>query len=632
MNFSKQNRQKKQGFALLMVLILLGVALLVLAYNLNRTQTISKINNRHNAYNACCNAAEGAVEKAFARIAWDFQSYNLSGVYNDLSTIRTNVPSVAENSIWNNFVFTDANGVVGQTTVFQTTNYGGPLPSAYTGLFCTTSSPVYRIISNVMITNTSSYAKGVVGTAQEDVLLALVPLNTWAIFYNGLLEFSTCATMTVNGRVQANGPIYVGSGSALTFNSGVSTTATLTSPVNDGNGPWTTANWNVTFNGTPQFTTNVASVTASLNMTNTHFIIDPPTNGETATSSVGSQRLYNEAQMVLIVTNSVYGGTNPTVQLILQAPVNGAVPGADPSPATLLYTNASVSSLSTNLPFLSLTNFTLDQREQDTNIFTQIDVGKFASWIQTNSAVQGKLPSSSGYYPTILYVADRRTRDNTHLPAVRLANGAQLPANNGIGFSVATPNPLYVMGNYNVQTASSAANASAGTNDTTYTVPAALFSDALTVLSANWSDSTSLNTLYPNSPSSFNVAADNTINAAIVTGTVPSSGTTASTFSGGVHNLPRLLENWAGRKLFLNTSILRLYDSTMATNTFRNPNGFSPTPVNPYYNPPTRQFSFDPNFLNPNKVPPGIPLALVPIRFGWGVPPPGVTNYTPIHN
>jgi hypothetical protein len=328
----------------------------------------------------------------------------------------------------------------------------------------------------------------------------------------------------------------------------------------------------------------------------------------------------------------VYGGTNPTVQLILQAPVNGAVPGADPSPATLLYTNASVSSLSTNLPFLSLTNFTLDQREQDTNIFTQIDVGKFASWIQTNSAVQGKLPSSSGYYPTILYVADRRTRDNTHLPAVRLANGAQLPANNGIGFSVATPNPLYVMGNYNVQTASSAANASAGTNDTTYTVPAALFSDALTVLSANWSDSTSLNTLYPNSPSSFNVAADNTINAAIVTGTVPSSGTTASTFSGGVHNLPRLLENWAGRKLFLNTSILRLYDSTMATNTFRNPNGFSPTPVNPYYNPPTRQFSFDPNFLNPNKVPPGIPLALVPIRFGWGVPPPGVTNYTPIHN
>ena len=105
MNFSKQNRQKKQGFALLMVLILLGVALLVLAYNLNRTQTIAKINTRHNAYNACCNAAEGAVEKAFARIAWDFQSYNLSGVYNDLSTIRTNVPSAAENSIWNNFVF-----------------------------------------------------------------------------------------------------------------------------------------------------------------------------------------------------------------------------------------------------------------------------------------------------------------------------------------------------------------------------------------------------------------------------------------------------------------------------------------------------------------------------------------------
>ncbi len=64
--------------------------------------------------------------------------------------------------------------------------------------------------------------------------------------------------------------------------------------------------------------------------------------------------------------------------------------------------------MNTNLPFLSLTNISYDQRETDTNIFTQIDVGKLATWMATNAAVQGKLPSGSGVYPTILYVADLR--------------------------------------------------------------------------------------------------------------------------------------------------------------------------------------------------------------------------------
>jgi hypothetical protein len=54
--------------------------------------------------------------------------------------------------------------------------------------------------------------------------------------------------------------------------------------------------------------------------------------------------------------------------------------------------------------------------------------------------------------------------------------------------------------------------------------------------------------------------------------------------------------------------------------------------VNPYYNAPTRHYNFDVNFLNPSKVPPGIPNALVPIRFGWTVPPPGSVTNTPTYN
>jgi hypothetical protein len=91
----------------------------------------------------------------------------------------------------------------------------------------------------------------------------------------------------------------------------------------------------------------------------------------------------------------------------------------------------------------------------------------------------------------------------------------------------------------------------------------------------------------------------------------------------------RLQEDWTVNNsvLVLNTSIVVLFASQMATNQFRNPVGWSPAPINPYYTAPERLWGFDPNFYNPAKQPPGIPTALVPIRFNWTTPPPGsVTN------
>ena len=612
---------RRSGFALLMVMVLSTVSIMILSADMYRTRSVAILNNSNNTYNTCNYAAEAAVEKVYARMAYDFQSFSVAGVSNNMASglYATNVPNANENAFWSKFQFADAQGNAGRTYVGYAYSYTGPLPSAYAGLY-TLNAPVYRIISNVQMTNGNT--PNVVGTAQEDVLLAMVPLTTWAIFYNGLLEFTGCANMIVNGRVQANGNIYVGTSASLTFNSGVSATGFLAAPAADGQSAYSP--WNTTFNANPGYTTNVASVTVSLNMTNSHFLIDIPTNGESPTSTIGQQRLYNQAQMVLLVTNaSTSVSTNLTVQLTLQLGINGAVNGSDPSPVVLTYTNATPGLLSSNLPFLSITNISYDQRETDTNLFTQIDVGRFASWASTNTTVLNKLPAASGIYPTILYVADNRPRTTTQLPAVRLVNGAQLPANANssgtpLGFTVATKNPLYVLGNYNIQTS---AGSAAGTN--TYEVPAALFSDALTVLSTNWTDDQGFLT-YVKGNITFIAATSDTINAAIITGTVPSTGTSDTTFSGGVHNLPRLLEDWStpNSHLYLNTSILRLWDSNMATNQFRNPSTFNPTPVNPYYNPPTRHYSFDQNFLNSAKVPPGIPTALVPIRFAWAVPPP----------
>jgi hypothetical protein len=444
-----------------------------------------------------------------------------------------------------------------------------------------------------------------------------LPLCSFAVFYDGALEYSQCPTTIVFGQVHANGSIYVGTTGSATFYYPVTSSGALSAPFVDGlSSGWTPSNpatWNTSFNGTLPFMTNQSTLRLWNATNNYHTLIDIPPAGENPNTFPGDVRLYNQAQIVLVVTNDISGSGNPTVLLTLQAAINGYQPGADPAPVILLFTNASSASLNTNLPFLSLTNQFYDQREFKTNLVTDIDVGLFANWIQTNALVQGKLPAASGIYPTIFYVADRRNHLKLQLPVVRLTDGAQLPSNGGLGFSVATPNPLYVLGFYNVQTATSAANASAGTTNTTNTVPAALFSDALTILSPHWTDAFSYNAYFQQTQYQ---AVDDTINAAIFAGNMPTTGTTGTTFSGGIHNFPRLLEGWMFAKLWLNTSFCRLWTSQMATNQFRNPYGFNPAPLNPYYNPPTRHFAFDLNFLNPSKMPPGVP-ALV---FGTNAP------------
>jgi hypothetical protein len=591
---------RAHGYALLMVLVMVACMMIVMGGTVTRTYTVAKLNDRNLQQSLCQNAAEAAVEKTYARLAYDFQNSGLGGVTNNLSIYRAGIPSTTEDPYWGKFQFSDGQGAVNKTYVDFIYNYSGALPSQYPGLF-TDQSPVYRIVSNATLTN-GRYA--MTNASQEDILLAMVPITTYAIFYNGLLEFSTCATMTVNGRVHANGNIDTGTGSTLTFNNPVTTIGTLATPVNNGQGPWTFPGGN--FNGSPNYKTNVPTVTLSINSTNAHALIDIPATNDLATVQ-GQAELYNLAQVVLLVSNT-------TVTARIQAsPGTGQVPGADPSPIILTLTNTPGWSTNT-FPFLILTNTFIDQRENSkTNITTQIDLGKYAKWLSTNDAIvnttTGKFPVASGTYAPILFVADNRTNSPTQLTVVRITNGIAPPQSGGLGFTIATPNPLYVWGNYN-QTNSGFLNTS---NTSSGTVPCALISDSLTILSSAWRDSLSSGALGSRN------ASDTTINAAIITGVVPSTGTSSTTFSGGVHNLPRLLEDWSGDNFWLNTSIVNLFNSTRATNKFVNPGA--------YYNPPTRHFSFDLNFMNPARQPQGVPNALVPIRFNWAVPPPNTVTY-----
>ena len=620
--YTSQNRS--DGSSLLLVMIMCAASLLILAAIMNRTATVSIQNNRNNLYVQCNAVANAATEKVFARMAYDFQNYGLGAITNHLGVYWTNIPNATENPYWTNFIFSDAQGNLNQTYVNFLTNYTGPLPSQYTNLF-TTTSPIYRITSNVSMPGSPD----LVGTSQEDVLLALVPITTYAIFYNGPLEFTKCADMTIRGRVHANDIICVGTSATLTFNGLVTCTKTVDGPQRDG---WTPSPWDqgTTFNA--GYSAPIPTVTVSMTMTNTHAIIEIPPDAEVASSPQGLLRLFNQAQVVIVVTNQPSNaGTNiPWMTLTIWQ--NSVIPGADTDPKIYhyIYTNNVFTNFTvapTTRPmgienFLSVTNKFTDIREYQTNMFvTQIDVGAYANWITTNAFVLSLNKFSAQYPPTILYVADRRNIGTNKLSVVRLANANQLPNNNGRGWSVATQNPLYIKGNYNI-TADGihfATKPDQTTNANTC-VPAALLCDAITILSTSFNDATS-----PNSRPA-GAAASNTVNAAVITGNVPSTGQDVTTFSGGVNNLMRLQEDWGGNYVIMNTSIVVLFASQMATNQFRNPVGWSPAPIKPYYTAPTRLWGFDPNFYDPAKQPPGVPTALVPIRFNWTTPPPGVTN------
>jgi hypothetical protein len=589
-------RRQSAGFALLIVTGFAAASLLLLSATMRRSSAVAKMNERNNQYTATLAAAEAATEKIIARILSDYRSGGENLVYNSLGSYQNTVPLGSEASYWTNYAFSNpqngANGTYIGRTVVATTNLVA-LGFEYEGLKGYAST--YRIISNARRVGTRY---NITNAVQQDVQTASLPLFQFAIFYNSLLEFSTAATMEVRGPVHANADIYVGSASALTFYNAITCTGSIIKK-----NPWagsSSMSGAITYNVSPK--TNVTSLILPIGTNNTadavRQVIYPPPAGEAITSEMGQQRYFNKAQLNLVVSNS-------TVTAWVKQNID------DLSSNTIPWTNFNNTFISTNVTFT-------DQREASKTVkTTQIDVGKLRVWLSTNSTVLSKLGSSPNptNLPLTLYVADFRTNSSTTMTAIRLTNGTVLPAG---GLTVATPNPLYVMGNYNTPSSANVAS-----TNTSGTAPASLLSDALTILSTAWVSGnydTKSTQDFGNRP-----AATTTVNAAMLTGVVYSTGSAKNQFSGGVHNLPRLLENWDGDTLWLNTSIVNLFNSVIATNQF-----IYPGESGDYYTPPSRKFSFDVNFNDPAKQPPATPQVRVLIRTKWVVPPPSTTNYAGI--
>ncbi len=165
--------------------------------------------------------------------------------------------------------------------------------------------------------------------------------------------------------------------------------------------------------------------------------------------------------------------------------------------------------------------------------------------------------------------------------AIRLINGNTLPS---AGLTVVTQNPMYILGNYN----------------SAHDYPASVMADSINILSGSWSDAQSSHAM----DSTHRQASDTTVDAAIFTGNVP---TTAASYSGGLENLPRFLEDWSGNTFTYNGSMVVYFSSETATGLWANAS----------YNAPNRNWAFDNQFLNASKLPPGTPSIRSLTRVNW---------------
>ncbi len=590
---------RQSGFALIMVMCFLAVSLTVFASVMYWISTNATITQRNNAYNQAAAAAESATESSLAYMMRDytFQALNLTaGFYNSNSS-----PNQAGWPIGYQF-----NNI---SISISPTNWQ-PLSGSFAGL-----NGMVQNVTNIATAIATNGVVAVSATVEQDLQFASIPLFQYAIFYNMDLEICPGGPMTIKGSVHSNDNIWaVGNSSAnpLTFGSDVTASGFYTNSrsLND---PQAWSPGNVIFTVTQNNPlSHVDPLTMPIGTNNNPAAVEaimliPPSSvivpSAAAYSPTGQVYFYNEAD--LIITNSASNPTNYTVFYDNQY--------ASPQLQPVLPDQQVVTNNSPHIPVTYFTNYIYswitnasfyDYREGDTVQAIQINVSNLVAWLTNNIIYNGTnrggyqyntmnttLSTSKGHGINSIYVYNSVPLTSTTLPAVRLVNGQRLPP---AGLSVATPQPLYVMGNYNVETniAGSPQALTLGSTTNGAALPAGFMADAITILSSSWSDSynsgTSLTTTTGGGP---RTPVNTTINAACLEGIVQSfTANGTKYYSGGVENFLRMLENWSSSTaLTYNGSIIVLFPSIYATNVWQNPGV--------YYNPPNRQWGFDLNYL-----------------------------------
>jgi len=600
----------RHGYALMITLVFLAITLTTLASLMWWASSNGKVTQQNELFTTAEAAAEAAAEQVVATLDRDWtygQTLQAASVYAALVPTTTSWPM--------QFQFSDGSGNNNLTGFTIGSQY-------YTNQLGSSFANLAGYVQPCTITSTATpngQLYSVSATVQEVVNATIIPLFQFAIFYNMDMDVSPGQPMNIGGNVFCNATIWMWPYAAMVFSNNVDAAGVVTNHMQPYDQQSSSGYVAPTYNLAGQPVSKVDSLTLPIGTNNNpsavEAIINLPssTNGAPnaqAYTTNGQIYLFNESD--IIISNAATGlpgtkGTNITIwfQDNQQA---SALTQLQPDVTNVVGTV-------TNKYFSFVTNVSFyDFRESDTVQAVQIDVSKLNVWL-TNAAGGNSINRTSytdkGNGIRSIYVYNNVPLNSSQLPAVRMINGAQLPSTTdpggsgrtSSGLTVTTPQPIYIKGDYNVQTS---AGTSSGAN-TTYTYPAAIMGDAITVLSSSWNDTGSAY-LAGGSLGSRN-ASSTTINAAALEGIVQSTNSGGNHYSGGIENFMRLEEDWTGDTLTYNGSIVVMFPSIYATSFWQIPGN--------YYQPPTRHWGFDVNFTNPGKLPPLTPRFFRIIRASW---------------
>jgi hypothetical protein len=645
---NNQSAKKNQAYVLILTMAFLVVILVALASTMTWIVSNSKQTTRNNQFVSSEYAAEAATERALGQMEKDW----LAGTPGTASSYTGMIPT--NTSDWPvQYIFSDTNGNSNALSIvmgLQSTNLS-PLPSPYTGL--------KAYITPITVTATATptgQPVNVPATVSQTFALTDIPIFQYLIFYNMNLEIAAAATLNINGPVFSNAGIWTGS-SQLTF---YSTVWAVQTAVNGGNDPYVSysGNGSATFTMRGEPVSGVNHVTMPIAGTNNDpsvvesilqwppssysmgssaaytdagevylvnfadLIISNAANGMSSSSPAGTNFFVyyqdpaqagntngnNWCSSIIWVTNDYYIVSNVTRHVLVPGTTN-RVPGAS---WTASGTNYQIwyagYSFLTNVLFYDWRegwNGGSGYGSKGKAVYAvQFNVTNFNIWLANPNINGGSnynaiCNADKNHSIGGVYIYNSVSETVTNLPAVRVVNGAQLY--DSYGLSIATPMPLYVLGNFNTQ---DGAGSDAGSTNTLHSRPASFLADAITVLSSSWNDATT-----SKAPGS---ATSDTVDAACLEGIVPSNsavpaGSYNANYSGGVENFLRLLENWGN--LYYNGSIVVMFPSQYATNRWLQTGEF--------YDAPSRYWSFDTNYTVRDKLPPFTPEMKTTIRNTW---------------
>ena len=211
------------GYALVLVIVLTGVALVLATGLFDYTSTTARLNHRNNEYQQAVAAAEAATEKVVATVVADYRERGEGYVLGNLSNYRASVPTSAEYGPSGDFLFQDLSGQADRVDVTYASGGGFAVSSgAYRGLRGVRSK--LRVVANAKARKSLT---GVVGAVYQDIEVDRIPIYQFAIFYNVDLEFDNLPPMTVTGPVHCNTNVWVDPYMPLVFNSDVTSSGTL---------------------------------------------------------------------------------------------------------------------------------------------------------------------------------------------------------------------------------------------------------------------------------------------------------------------------------------------------------------------------------------------------------------------